>query len=160
MHFKIFSNVILTSLFFLIFMDVGHAEQDNQKHATELFSSLDKKVMSSILASRKKGILPADFSRLTIQCLDDEFQFRNIQNDLIIPWQESWRSKNIQSFNRLVNANFNSQMFSKYSSKKTTKLDNITLETFQANPKTVTLKNALADYSIFIGNFKNYMIPR
>jgi hypothetical protein len=126
----------------------------NKKLASQLMYSLNKKVTDSLMAARAKPLLPADPSRLTIQCLDDEFQFQDIQRDVILPWQASWKSKDLSKFQNLVTKDFSSQKFADLSKEKSEVIDGILHTVFRTSGNLAPLSKSLSDYTKFVGNFK------
>lgn len=150
---RAFKHVVLIFIFLLIQNSV-FASGKNEKLATTLMSSLQKKISSSLLTARSSKLLPADPSRLTIQCLDDEFQFQDIQHDVILPWQKSWKSKDLKFFSTIISKDFIAQSFARQSVLKANDLDGVSYITMSPQDNFLTQKASLEDFKIFLDNFK------
>lgn len=148
------ARLTLACLSLSAFQQLSYAEESNKKLASQLMQSLQKKVSSSLVAARKRPLLPADFQRLTIQCLDDEFQFQDIQRDIILPWQKSWKEKNTKIFQGLISKNFTSQGFSSLSILKNNDLDGISHSLLTPTNKLLNLAASLEDQTAFVNKFK------
>lgn len=147
-------RIALVCLLFSFFQNYSHAEDKNGELAKVLLQSLKTKVNTSLATARSKPISTWDASKLTIQCLDDEFQFQEVQNDILLPWQQSWKTKKITGFTSLLSKNFNSQSFSSLAVKNTQVIDGITQNILKPAAAFSIAPANVSDFSRYLDQFK------
>jgi hypothetical protein len=151
---RLTAKIVVANL--LACQNFAWAESDkNIKLANQLMNSLQKKITTSIHENKKKPINTWDKNKLTIQCLDDEHQFQKIQNELVLPWQNSWKSKNLKSFSTILATDFKGQAFSSLNVEKTIDLDGVTQNVYSTKSQQVDETQSIKDISQFLDNFNS-----
>jgi hypothetical protein len=152
---KISASSSILALVFAMLPQASFAEVNaNQQVANSLMYNLKNKVNKSLEFAQKKPVLPADDSRLLMQCMSDEFQFQTIHEGLLLTWQNNWKKNKKNGLENLVTNNFLSENFSELVAKKTKHFDGITQVTFEANPELVSKKIGLKSLDQFTKGFK------
>ena len=154
---KMSSLLILTLSFTSIALSptLVLAREQNKVLSYELLGSLKRKVDGSITNARGVPLLPADNQRLAIQCLDDEFQFKQIENGLIKRITDSFYNKQFDKLNSITTLDFKSNSLSSSRIISSKEVDFIKLESLAPGKTDLNTNEAKNDFKSYVGYFKN-----